>query len=609
MKEESSLKKYFIILGVITLMALALRIIAGWQMYNSVPSVQNPGSQTDMHTYLEYGKQFADGTYTNHDGAYYYQPFYYAVFLRLLFTLFGSDPLVVVMAQAVLGAATVFLTGIIGARLGGKKAGIIAALILTIFRNHILYTPFALIAILQTFLITFAVYLVFIAFDRKKWQYWVYVGLVMSFSILTRGNFLLLIPFVLFFIWRVHKPGAKNVLIPAAAFLLAVYIPQLPFSIKNYQVTGKWTGPSTAGDKVLGIGNNPDAPPGTERPEVLPFPHYINYDEYDEFNSWLADKEGLGDSIKSWIKSNPLIWAEQKLKTLLLYSSNHECYNNITLAQSSQHLPWLNSFVLMDFWLVAIPFWVLLIRTVFTKKYSSRKLNFMLITIVVYSGSIVIFYVLSRYKLPIVPILSVCAGIEFVRWVHMIKATNKRRKLLLALTSLFSIFIVLRSFDIYHNSISPSITKSLRPDGRYFETESARYVKDVGHARWGGWEPYMIEQRLLINKEFIVPEQVNSSGVLRLYCGVVEPSTIQVVLRHANRLYPKSHSFTRNLGGWIEIPMDKVVSDEHKIKLEIEVNSINSAGVFFTPLINYGRSEINGEKLSGEWVMQLKINK
>jgi len=607
MKEESTVKRYIIILALITFMALALRLIAGWQMYKTVPGVQNPISQTDMYTYFKYAKEFSEGTYDSHGGAYYYQPFYSAVFLRFLFTLFGSDPLAIVIAQALMGAFTVLLTGLIGARMGGKKAGIIAALILTIFRNHILYTPFALIAILQTFLITLTVYLAFLAFDRRKWQYWVFVGLTMSCSILSRGNFLLLVPFVLIFIWRVHKPGLKQVLVPMAAFLLAVYLPQMPFSIKNYQVTGKWTGPSIAGDVVIAIGNNPDAPPGTEN---LAGPHYLNYDEYDEFTHWRnnGDKE-LGDSLKSYIKSNPMEWLEKKFDTLSLYVSNHECYNNITLTQCVQHVPWLNSIVLLDYWIVAIPFLVLLVRTIFTRKFTNRKLNFILVTSIIYSAGIVIFYVLARYKLPLVPILCVCAGMEFVRWKHMLQSDNKRRKALLALTTLFAIFIVLRWFDIYHYNLRPSITKSLRPDGKYFEGKDAVYIKDISHALWGNWEPMMIEDRVGIQKSFVTPSEVSAPGVLRIFCGISDRGTIKVALKHAGKLYQKSVNYNRMSNGWIEIPIEKIISEQHKINFDLEVYSVTPAGVFYTTQSNYGRSSLNGQPLEGEWIMQLKIKK
>lgn len=607
MKEESSLKKYFIILAVISLMALALRLIAGWQMYKTVPAVYDPSSQTDMHTYLQYGKEFAEGTYNAHGGAYYYQPFYYAVFLRFLFTIFGSDPLVVVIAQSVLGAATIFLTGIIGARIGGKKAGITAALILTLFRNHILYTPFALIAILQTFLITLSVYLVFVAFDRKKWQYWVFVGLAMSCSILSRGNFLLLIPFVMFFIWRVHKPGLKSVLVPMAAFLLAVYIPQLPFSVKNYQVTGKWTGPSTAGDIVLSIGNNPDAPPGTEG---LPLTHYITYSEYDEVNHWQRDKnKSLKSHITDWIVSNPFDWLELKFRTLALYLSNHESYNNITLAKCVRSVPWLNSYVLLDFWIVAIPFLVMLLKSVFLKKRTKRKSNFLLVTICVYSIGIIIFYVLSRYKLPAVPLMAVCAGAEYTRWLETLKSKQQKQKILLALNFLLCMFVVLRMFDFYRSFFEVSISKFLNPNGRVFETEKNIYQKDNGPILWGNWSMYLFDQEIFLKKNFRTLQEINSRGTMRFYIGATEPAVIHINLRHAGRLYSQSHTFSRPGGDWISIALDKIVSEDHEINFEMEIKTLNEVGFFYTPLRNYGRSQINGQALDGEWIIQLKIDK
>lgn len=607
MKEESSVKKYLIVIGIITFMALTLRLIAGWQMYNSVPAVQNPSDQTDMHTYMEYAQKLTEGKYTAHDGAYYYQPFYYAVFLRLIFTLFGSDPLSIVIIQAFLGAATVFLTGVIGARLGGKKAGIIAALILTLFRNHILYTPFALIAILQTFLITLSIYLVLRAFDKRKWQNWVYVGLVMSCSILSRGNLLLLVPFIVFFIWRVHRPGWKGILVPITAFLLAVYLPQMPFSVKNYSVTGKWTGPSTAGDIVLSIGNNPDAPPGTEG---LPLTHYITYSEYDEVHHWQANKETpLKSQVTDWIKSKPVEWLELKFRTFTLFFSNNECYNNTTLAKCVRYVPWLNSYILLDFWIVGIPFLVLTIRTLLARKFTKRKVNFLLVAIAVYSLGVIAFYVLSRYKLPIVPAMAICAGMEYVRWINRINGKKAQAKLLLAVNFLFSMFVVLKLFDVYRSSIEPVLSKSLHPNGRIFETEKAVYIKDNGPILWGEWKPFLFDNEIFVAKKFKTLKEISSKGLMRFYCGAKGPSVIHVSLRHAGRLYAKSHTFPRAGGTWLEIPMDKIVSEDHEINLEIEVKTLNAVGVFFTPQRNYGRSLINGQALDGEWIIQLKIDK
>ena len=119
----------------------------------------------------------------------------------------------------------------------------------------------------------------------------------------------------------------------------------------------------------------------------------------------------------------------------------------------------------------------------------------------------------------------------------------------------------------------------------------------------------MVEGRILLNKTLQVPKELNSSGNLRIYCGVAEPSTIKISIRHAGRLHSKIHTFSKVLGGWINIPLDKIVSEEHKINFEIEVHSLKPAGVFYTPQRNYGRSLLNGQALDGEWVIQLKIDK
>ena len=110
-------------------LSLAVRVFAAYQMYESVPGVQEPIAATDMDTYIKYGKQFKEGTYTEFQSAYYYQPFYSAVFLKGLFTVFDDSIFSIVMAQALLGALTVLLTGLIGSLLCGRKVGLGAAVI------------------------------------------------------------------------------------------------------------------------------------------------------------------------------------------------------------------------------------------------------------------------------------------------------------------------------------------------------------------------------------------------------------------------------------------------------------------------------------------------
>ena len=91
-------------LGILSLLAFSLRIYAGIQLHQHHSFVTNPPSDTDMFTYLRLAESVAKGEFK---GPYYYQPFYYAVFLPTLFKLFGTGRLALIIAQAFLGAATV----------------------------------------------------------------------------------------------------------------------------------------------------------------------------------------------------------------------------------------------------------------------------------------------------------------------------------------------------------------------------------------------------------------------------------------------------------------------------------------------------------------------
>ena len=393
--------------------------------------------------------------------------------------------------------------------------------------------------------------------------------------------------------------------------IFCVYLPQMPFSIKNYNITGKWTGPSTAGDIVVGIGNNPDAPPGTMD---IPEPHYIQYDNFDEFTYWRKlDSEGqkpLKDSIKGWILGNPLQWLELKFRTLSLYLSNESCYNNITLVQQSGKgkVTWLNSFFLFDFWVVGIPFLVLFLRMLVKRNFKNRQVNLTMTVIVVYIGSIVIFYVLNRYKLPVIPLMAAVAGAEFVRWKHVLTGDRKNRKILVAALLIFSTFFIARWYDIY-NSMQPAVMKSLTANGNQFETSDAIYIKDHPMQTRGGWDYVEVEKSILMRKTFAVEKTVSSKGTLRLLIYGIKGGIANIRIRHAGRKPIIKHSFKKEGWEWVEIPIEKIVSQNGEIEFEIEIFTDKTIAVQYSGQRNFGRSMFNGQPLAAEWVIQLRVEK
>ena len=96
--------------------AFLLRMIAGLQLLANDPSVFAPPSSTDMATYRTLSEQILNGSFP---AVFYYQPFYYSVFLPLIQCLTGPSGFMIVLAQSLCGAAAVWFTTLTAWMLGG----------------------------------------------------------------------------------------------------------------------------------------------------------------------------------------------------------------------------------------------------------------------------------------------------------------------------------------------------------------------------------------------------------------------------------------------------------------------------------------------------------
>ena len=75
-------------LVIISVIALILRLIAAWEMAHAGDGANNvlqPLSTSDLATYMELGKACASGDFPE---TFYYQPWYYAVFLPFCYLLY-----------------------------------------------------------------------------------------------------------------------------------------------------------------------------------------------------------------------------------------------------------------------------------------------------------------------------------------------------------------------------------------------------------------------------------------------------------------------------------------------------------------------------------------
>ena len=613
-------RRFLYVLGGIALAGLLLRLYIGWQLMQVDPLVESPAATTDMATYLESARAVLAGTYDYGEG-FYYQPFYYAVFLPAVFKLFGIGASGVIIVQSLLGAACIWLAGLVAARLFGKRTGICAAVILALSRMHIFYTPYMLMAVVQSFWVLLLFYTSVAACRRRQWWYWAVVGVVAGFSVITRGNMILFVPLIGVLALWVHRRRKRLAVAAVAVLAAASYLPQLPFAIVNYQAHDDWVGASSAAASVLALGNTPESPPGGREPWMLagPMEYPLSYSEWNR-QAKLPEGEGgisLLENTWRWFSREPLAYMELKGRMFLLFWNRIEVPNNVSIISGRPSLVhrWLQSplfFGFAAFGSLALAGMVLALMNRPRRMLLWYGVGF----VALYSASIVLFYVLARFRLPLVPVLCVFAGypvgLLWERWRRPQRQRVDRRPLAYRLgVTVLAFLIVCIGFDLYSIGWEPTVLRIARPNGVEVVLPDRVIVKDHGPFSFGGWALCPIRSDLTVEKTFALSAMPVDAATrrVRLALGLTSTSGGELPSIKVN-----SQTLTAVLDaqgiGWVTYPLragDYLMLDEGTLRVRLlcsPATSPNVALVFDTKR-KYGRTECSSEVPDGELVIEL----
>ena len=559
-------------------------------------SVYTPSVFTDLATYMKLGREIAAGEYS---GPFYYQPFYYAVFLPVCYWLSAGSIGFVIFVQSLLGAGTSWFAGLAAARLFGRTAGIVAAGFVAISTPLLLYAPFHQNETLQAFNLTLLFYLSLRACERWSLRRWCAVGVVAGIAILTRGNIVLFLPGLMIALaWSGRRRGIRWPRLAAGCALLlaTAYLVQLPFIIHNTRETEELTGPSTAADAVLALGNSPEAPAGGRNPGLPAGPM-----EYPEAYSRMMVRAEEGMSVPEQMFEmmcrEPGAFFELQFRKLLLFWDSREIPNNVSLygeGESSRILRWLlpgRSLVLLPLGLSGLLFAI-------GRAYRRRevKLWLLLYFVAVYWGATALFYILSRFRAPILPLIAVAAG-GFAAWFlrRWRLAPEKRRQLLLygggTLVAMF--WISSSSYDFYRTHLEASLARCFRPDGVVVSFGGTPYRLDHGPMTFGGWEMIEITPGRKLAKRFA---GVTAPGEVEWTVLTGRPGRIRYRVNGVPRTYlAEKPGFSK-----LRFP---VTSREGEFTIEI-VGFTGEHWLFYDTQRNYGRSQLDGKPLDGEWIMR-----
>ncbi len=609
-------KHFYILLIILAGAGLLLRMQVCRELSDSDIQVSCPSVGTDMATYKALSEKIMKGEYSE---AFYYQPFYYAVFLPVVHKILGQGLWPVMVAQSLLSAFTVFLAALCAAKLWGKKAGVVTAFLAAFSSVLVLYTPYHLIETLQAFWVTVIFYSSLLAWRSGRTFHWAVTGFLVSLSILTRGNIWFFVPglfaaalfsgFARSFPGNITRSGKCMLkIMPSLVFMIMVVLPQVPFALRNSHIAGKLCGPSTAAGAVLALGNTPEAPPGGRNPGLGPGPM-----EYPEtYYAWMAkDKEApVAGRIFEWFKMEPLAFMELQFRKMLLFWDCREIPNNIAFEYQGEKSSTFKKFAVVPTSLImALALGCFFHYLFFYANSGFRRVGkhpraliyfYLILSFFIATSA---FYILARFRLPSVPLLAIGAGgLSVVLIVNMQRHCWRNVVVGVVLPLLLGVFIVFSAYDIYRYFFESQMMRMVRPLGVRSELQGNKVLyMDNGPLSFGSWTPLELKEGQIVKKKFSIMEPLdgkNAKFALQMVCEI--PGELRIEVNGNIHSFELKHGMNEKI---FEIPLN---ASEPQVLIKTIYLGCKAYAVLDYQR-NYGRTEVDGKKIGAELVSKLYL--
>jgi 4-amino-4-deoxy-L-arabinose transferase-like glycosyltransferase len=406
----------------------------------------------DSWMYDEWAKRIASGDWLGGPRVFYMDPLY-PYFLAVLYRLIGRDLLIIRLLQAGMGVGTCALVAALGRRVASKAVGNIAALLMAVCRPEIFQEGEIEKTALGVFLVTGALLLALGPSLRSKFA----AGLAIGLSALTRGNLLIFGPLgaIYYFIQappsnatptgELVRTRAVTTRLPPAhralgalVFLGGFLVIIAPVTWRNYHVSDDWVITTSGAGANFYTGNNPANRSGGFEPVPFVRPHPA----FEEEDFRAAAEQRLGRHLRAsqvsayWFRQawshlleRPGFGLTVIARKTMLFWSDFELPDGWDMYLLARY-----SFVLALFpigmgWM--LPFAVVGAAIEFRKIPDVRLLTGY---VVIYSASVIAFFIFSRYRVYVFPALAVLAALG-LRWlVAVIRSGDLQRGVAAALS-------------------------------------------------------------------------------------------------------------------------------------------------------------------------------
>jgi 4-amino-4-deoxy-L-arabinose transferase-like glycosyltransferase len=321
----------------------------------------------------------------------------FPLFLSLIYAIFGTGEFAVNLVyyfQALISTCTVLLAFLIGYRLNGFKAGVIALAISAIYPPFIWANTQLLTEVLFTFSITLFVYILTVTFSEPSVKHHFISGLVLGITSLIRPTpapYLLIMVFLLFIKRKkVDYQFLKLVGLAVIGFLIVMS----PWWIRNFELYNRFVPFSTEGGNPFLIGTHP---------------WFIGWEETNNNLPVVADEFARN---KMWYdKGKEIMWRE-------LNSNPIRYIKWLTIGKLRAF--WAPYFGSPTFYTLFLHVPIFLLGMLFiVKDFIYRKHLELSLFICFFTFVHIVYLPISRYSFPIIPLMIVFAGVEISRFKYL----------------------------------------------------------------------------------------------------------------------------------------------------------------------------------------------
>jgi 4-amino-4-deoxy-L-arabinose transferase-like glycosyltransferase len=415
--------------ALIFLVALSLRVLHVLALERNDPFFDAPA--VDAQMYHEWAQRIAGGEWKS-DQVFLNGPGY-PYTLAVLYAVFGPSLLAAKMFQAVLGATDCVLVWWLGRRLFDARVGLAAAVAVAAYRMLIFYEGTLVVANLQISLTLVGLIAVVAALERPRVAIWAAAGALMGISALARPTALIFVAGISAGLLLGVRPGlawSRRALL-TFVFVLGTGLTLLPATLHNAVVGGDFVLVTSSGGMNLFVGNNPSANGVFQVPRI--FPQFLADDPWEQRAVYhqmaeRAEKRKLRPSEVSsfwrdasvrWIRQHPGAWARLMWRKLRLSVNAFEPWNirTVTLVRE---FSWVLALPLLGFGVLA----PVAFTGVLWSARDWRRLFPVHVALATIWLVLLAFFMLSRYRLPAVPLLAIFAAFA---GFHAIDAARERR--------------------------------------------------------------------------------------------------------------------------------------------------------------------------------------